>query len=476
VGQQQHLDKYNQHLAELEAKLSSAYRIIEELREQNDQLQEQYSQLHSSNQQPTTIVQAKTIISPSSQGIVKLPNQSQTEKLHIRVFKSRFQKLSQWQFLGIATGVSVAIAILGLTIMHLFTPSQKVLPKLQSPQLPSAFPPTQPAPPADTFPLSPTQLIPQQKSAAKFTNLTIAYNVKQSPRLKYAQDLQIIVDEVISLTAQRGLPKEALSVTLIDLKSGGFAKYQDQVFRFPASVSKLFWMVELFAQLEKGMLPDKAIFERDLYKMIQKSDNESASRILDQLTDTTSGANLEAGSFNNWLQKRKQVNNFFESADYQGINLSQKNFPIPYLKLDEPKGRDLQMRGNLSHPTRNKMTTEQAARLMYEIVSGQAVSQKTSEEMIQLLSRDLRPEIWKQEQYNSIQGFLGESLPINNTYLASKVGWTFDSRQEVAYIASKDGKAAYILVVFADNPAYGNDWKIFPEMSRLVFNRMVSRR
>lgn len=50
-----------------------------------------------------------------------------------------------------------------------------------------------------------------------------------------------------------------------------------------------------------------------------------------------------------------------------------------------------------------------------------------------------------------------------------------ESRQEVAYIATQDGKAAYILVIFADAPAYGDDWEIFPAISRFVFNQMVSR-
>lgn len=209
--------------------------------------------------------------------------------------------------------------------------------------------------------------------------------------------------------------------------------------------------------------------------MIQKSDNESASRVIDWLTGTTSGLSLEDEALNIWLQKRKPLSKFFEVAGYEGIDISQKNFPIPYLKLDLPEGCDLQIRGNLSRPIRNQVTTKQAARLMSEIVAGEAVSQQASQEMLQLLTRDLQPEIWKEERYNSIEGFLGESLPLDNAYLNSKVGGTFDSRQEVAYIRSKDAKATYILVIFADAPAYGNDWKIFPKISRLVFDRMVTR-
>jgi hypothetical protein len=444
VDSQSQSDRYQQHIIELEAKLSLANEAIEELREQNDRLQEANSN---------------------------------------RVSKDSFKKLSQLQFLSIVTGVSLAIAIVGFTLIRLFT-QQSAAPqktKLQPPGLssllsaPSTSASNESVSPGLRFSVPQNQLIPQEKQATQQRSLELAYNVRQSAKLRYAGDLQAIVDEAVSLVDQQGLPIKPLSITLIDLKSYTFAGYEEQVPRFPASVSKLFWMVELYAQLKKEALPDQSTFYPDLYKMIQKSDNESASRVVDWLTSTTSGLSLEDEAFNIWLQKRKQLSKFFEVAGYEGIDISQKNFPIPYLKLDLPKGRDLQMRGNLSRPIRNQVTTKQAARLMSEIVAGEAVSQQASQEMLQLLTRDLQPEIWKQEKYNSIEGFLGESLPLDNAYLASKVGWTFDSRQEVAYIRSKDAKATYILVIFADSPAYGNDWKIFPKISRLVFDRMVTR-
>ncbi|MBE9093329.1 serine hydrolase [Tychonema sp. LEGE 07203] len=309
--------------------------------------------------------------------------------------------------------------------------------------------------------------------------LEFAYNTTSNPEFQSSQKLQNIVDEVVDIAAKTNLPTEPLSVTLIDLKTLNSAGYKNHIPRFPASVSKLFWMTALYAYIEKGMISEKAAFytplcKTDICKLIQKSDNEAASRILDQLTGTTSGLRLDGEEYLTWISKREQINRFFQHAGYKGININQKNFPIPYLKLENPQGRDLQLRGQLSQPIRNKMTTDHAARLMYEIFTYQAVSHKSSEEMISLLTRDLRPEVWKQDQYNSVRGFLGESLPINDVYFASKVGWTFSSRQEVAYTGTKDGKTAYILVIFADDPTYGDDWKIFPEMSLRVFQRMTA--
>jgi hypothetical protein len=229
VDSQSQSDRYQQQIIELEAKLFLAYEAIEELREQNYRLQEASSK---------------------------------------RVSKDSFKKLSQLEFLSIVTGVSLAIAIVGFTLIHLFT-QQSAAPqktKLQPPGLSSSLSASSGSAsdgsvsPSLRFSLPQNQPIPQEKQATQQRNLELAYNVRQSAKLRYAGDLQAIVDEAVSLADQQGLPIKPLSITLINLKSYTFAGYQEQVPRFPASVSKLFWMVELYAQLEKGALSDKAPF------------------------------------------------------------------------------------------------------------------------------------------------------------------------------------------------------------------------
>ena len=54
----------------------------------------------------------------------------------------------------------------------------------------------------------------------------------------------------------------------------------------------------------------------------------------------------------------------------------------------------------------------------------------------------------------------------------SKAGWTSASRQEVAFITSKDGKTRYVLAVFGDDAAYGKSKKVFPGISDLVYKQM----
>ncbi|MGC9506288.1 serine hydrolase, partial [Baaleninema sp.] len=281
---------------------------------------------------------------------------------------------------------------------------------------------------------------PPEIPRSQYSQNTPIYNVTTPPQFQPSSNLQDIVDEVVNLAASRGLPTSSLSVYLIDLNQRSEAGFNVDVPRYPASVSKLFWMVAFYAWQAQGKIPQQNIdfpytgCKSTICKLVHKSDNEAASRILDLITDTTSIAPQD--SYSTWLEKRYSVNKFFQRAGYSGIDISQKNFPIPYLGMESPEGWDLQMRGDPNHPIRNKMTARHAARLMYEIASQQAVSPDKSAEMMALLKQDLNPEVWQPEEYDPIDGFLGEGIYKQRDYLSfySKVGWTHDSRLEVVLV------------------------------------------
>ncbi len=466
-------DNYQRTIASLERKLEEAYLIIDELRRQNAYLREQLEQSPRNPAQQSTVLQRDIYSTPSphprKQTSTIISNYGQYP------VKSRWGK---WQFTIQVSIVVLVVTGAGLLWMHRLNgsksqikPSAANRPVVTDLPKPLSFSP-------DNSSGNPIPLLPQQSGHRK-NHLALKYNVTVAPRLKKSDKLQEIVNEAVKIAELRRLPTNSISISLINVKTGEIAGYQESIPRYPASISKMFWMVALYAQVEKGILPEQYVrydnlCKTDICRMVQKSDNESASRIIDIITDTESSANLKGEDYKNWLAKRNWLNQFFQAAGYENINISQKNFPIPYLKMDEPQGSDLQMRGdNPSKPVRNQMTVEHAARLMYEIFTAEALSQKASENMIQLLTRDLRPEVWKQEQYNSVEGFLGESLPVEQVYFASKVGWTLKSRQEAAYVSNKDGSTDYILVIFGDDAAYGDDWKIFPEISDFIYKRMV---
>ncbi|MBW4634463.1 MAG: class A beta-lactamase-related serine hydrolase [Iphinoe sp. HA4291-MV1] len=325
-----------------------------------------------------------------------------------------------------------------------------------------------------------TKSLPIPSRQVRQEDSEVVYNLKTPPKFRQTQELQAIVNDVVNLTAAKGLPKKALSITLIDAKTGVTAGYQQDTPRYPASVVKLFWMVILYAQIESGIWKNEKDFTPYLAKMIKESDNEAASFIIDQVTGTHSEPELESEKFKIWKNKRQQVNRFFQQAGYKPINISQKTFPIDYLNLPEPKGSELQL---LSNPISNwnKITTKQGARLLYEVCyAGQAVSAQASKKMCGWLKRDLNPKVWQKEPldsdgFNPVQTFFGESLSDTDVQLYSKAGWVSLSRAETAMITTENSGATYILAIFAEDSAYADDTQIFPQMSRLIYNRMTSR-
>lgn len=375
-----------------------------------------------------------------------------------RRVRTKFPRLKYRNILCLIAGVIV----IGWIVTIPFRIRRPTEPPIISPQETIAPP---------TTPTAETLVAPQD-------DRTFTYNIKTPPNPIYSQELQGIVNEATNIASGKGLPVEKLSISLIDVSNPQqhtFAGYQNQSLRFPASVAKLFWMVAFYSALEKGLITQKeSAFTSDLEQMIRFSNNDAASRLLDKVTDTKSGGQLGGTELETWLTKRRQINGFFQAAGYTNIMLSTKNYPIHYLRQEQPRGRDLQLRGDPSQPLRNQVTTDQSARLIYEIYTRQAVSSIASRKMAYLLTRDLDPKAWKDDPTNPIKGFLGESLPAN-IYFGSKVGYTSKSRSEAAFVRTLDDKAIYILVVFADDPAYAKDEGIFPEISRYVFDRLNSR-
>lgn len=317
---------------------------------------------------------------------------------------------------------------------------------------------------------SQTQNITVSASASQ-DDKTVVYNVKNPPNLTPSKDLQTLVDRAVEIAKIQGLPTESLSISLIDVSNPNnhrIAGYNHTILRFPASVAKLYWMVAFFGYAEKGYIPKESPFYTDLSQMMRISDNDSASRIVDAITQTESGANLEPTELKKWIEKRSQVNRFFDQSGFTGINLTTKNYPITGVG-EAPIGRDLQLRENPPYSKGNLVTTDQTARLMYDIYTKQAISPLASTKMAYLLTRDLNPKTWRNIDANPVEGFLGESLPLD-IYYGSKVGYTSRSRQEVAFVRTLNDKAIYILAVFGDDPAYAKNEEVFPKISRYIFD------
>lgn len=327
-------------------------------------------------------------------------------------------------------------------------------------------------------------------SANPEQNFYSIYQNKQNfPLDRKTKYFPSIEQKIITLANQRNLPTNKLSFSLINLSNSScdnpklpsicqYLGYQDYYQRYPASLAKLYWLIILFTKYRYGQIKIDDSTMKEAQKMIQDSDNESASKIVDLISDLKSTPEnikikLNKEEFKQWKEKRESLNKFFIESGYKDININQKTFPIPYLGVEMPEGADLQLRYPDSNtnqpPIRNYLTTYETAKLLYEIYTNQVYY---SNEIKQLLKRNLTPQAWQDIPYNAIEGFLGEGIPDKNAQFYSKMGWTFNNRNDAAIIISPDNKTRYILVIFGDDPSYYNDKKFLPEVSKIVYEEM----
>ena len=206
--------------------------------------------------------------------------------------------------------------------------------------------------------------------------------------IEIAPATQAIVEEVAAATlthfADRKLQTNQLAITLVDLSDA--EKLRQGSFRgtapiYPASVIKLFYLFATHRWLEDGKIQDGEELRRAMRDMIVDSGNEPTHYVVDLLTDTTSGPELPADQFKQWVVKRNAVNRFYGALGYTNINVNQKPW------CEGPYGRERIFVGN-NYENRNALTTDATARLMREIALERAVSPSRSREMLQLLKRE----------------------------------------------------------------------------------------
>jgi beta-lactamase class A len=246
-------------------------------------------------------------------------------------------------------------------------------------------------------------------------------------------DLKVARVAEIALKDFPRLTSDNLALSVIDLTKPDAtlrADYHGDAPFYPASVIKLFFMVETYHQ---GKLTPE--IQRALREMIQVSDNDGAAFLLDILTDTCSGSELDAKALAEFIQRRRRLNRYFASLGY---DISPMLKPWSF----GPFGRDLQAVGE-NKVNRNRATANSVASLLLWIVRGHAVSPQASEAMLGLLERPLSPPRLAE---NQVTEYIGESLP-SGTKLWSKAGDTSEVRHDAAYIELPNG-GKFIVVLF----------------------------
>lgn len=219
---------------------------------------------------------------------------------------------------------------------------------------------------------------------------------------------------------------------------------------YPASVVKLYIMAEVFHQRLEGD-PEVA---RALGEMIKISDNDATAFLIDVISDTTPGPNLEGRALNKFIDKRRVVNKWFASMGYD-ISAMAKPWSFG------PFGREKQLLGGDAKPNRNRSSANSFASLLLWIVRKRAVSPAASDKMLALLERPLNP---LRPDENQVKEFIGESLPAGSKEW-SKAGWTSEVRHDAAYIELANGRKL-ILVIMTRGTA--DDVKLIPAIAKSV--------
>lgn len=251
------------------------------------------------------------------------------------------------------------------------------------------------------------------------------------------------------------LTSDNFAISVIDLSkpdSPVRADYHGDASFYPASLVKLFFMVAMYQR--RHFTPE---IERALREMIWLSDNDAASYLVDVLTDTTSGPELEGSALEDYLDRRRSLNRNFASAGYD-VSVFIKPWSFG------PFGRDMQIMGE-NKANRNRASANAIASLLFSIVQRQAVSASASDSMMALLERPLAP---PRPEENQVKEFFGESLP-PAARLWSKAGDTSEVRHDAAYVELPDGRK-YIIVILTRGVA--DDKTVLPVIGRYLLQEL----
>lgn len=289
-------------------------------------------------------------------------------------------------------------------------------------------------------------------------------------KLTASPAMQAMLDRAIAETLEKfkdkNLAAKDVAATIIDLRDPNnlaWASVRGEEKIYPASVSKMFYMVALERWLEDGRVKLSPELERGLKDMIVDSSNEATQYILDVLTGTSSGAEMPDAEFQKWAFKRNIVNRYFTAQEYQNINVNQKTF------CEDAYGIEQQFRGYKGN-NRNMLTTNATARLLTEIVLGKTNTPERTKTMMDLMKRDFSGAT--KDADDQAHGFTGIALNNKNlkdARLWSKAGWTSKTRHDAAYIETPDGQK-FVIVVFTEN--FANERNIIPTIAEKVLENL----
>lgn len=281
--------------------------------------------------------------------------------------------------------------------------------------------------------------------------------------------------DIVSRAAAKGVAEigggkvapEEVWATAIDCRDPWdprMGSYQGDALVYPASVIKLCYMVAAFDQNRtRGLALDEEM-RADLEIMIQESDNKATNRILERLTNTGLGPDLEGEALESFLRKRRLVTAYFEGIGLDGFRAESKTYEAG-IRLEGREKTYLGAKAGDNFEQSNMMATDDTARLLYGIHRRAIVDAEACEEMLRLMHRtEAHP-----TNFSKI-------LP-EGAVLHSKSGFAGPCRHDAGIIRLADG-GAVILVVFTKtrNVEGGGEWpKMVERVGELILADVLAQ-
>lgn len=209
---------------------------------------------------------------------------------------------------------------------------------------------------------------------------------------------------------------------------GGF---RGEVLFYPASVIKSFFLAYTAHQIDVQAIVSSAEFERAAKDMIKDSNNDATGYIVDRICGTTPGPELDEAGLKEFADRRLQVNRWFDSLGYSGVNAVNRTFN------EGPYGRERQWVGE-KFDNRNRLSADHSARLMADVALERHWSPESSAWMKGLFAR-ANPQDDPSKADGQAKGYIGRVLPAG-AKLFSKAGWTSDTRHDSAWVVMPDGR------------------------------------
>jgi beta-lactamase class A len=284
-----------------------------------------------------------------------------------------------------------------------------------------------------------------------------------------------IVRSMLDRYSPRGLAADKFALTLLLHDNNGdhifgagatpplSYSYRGDVFFYPCSVIKVFYLVAAQDALEKGRIVETPELWRAMHDMIKWSSNTATNYIIDILTGTTGDTDLAPEAFASWAAARGTINAYFQSLglpEFEGINVCQK------LMDDDRYGREkmfVQLGGN----NHNRLTTNAAASMMARIMDGAMISPERSRIMTDFLYRP-HDAAFVETPTAQVLNYMGDGVP-SDAELWSKAGstaWTGDPlasyrRHDAIHVALPGGRR-FTFVVFTEGKEISADMTLMP--------------